>query len=122
MNMSSTFYEVLNSNLVKTGNAIIKSRTLSNTQLIIVAVLAGYTVSGLDQRILQKFQQPIYQFIVFYMIFSIGRPQGSTRSRWWILVDTAMFTALFRFVIHTINQNAFLQSPNQDDQQPPSAK
>tara|TARA_B100000575_G_scaffold294645_1_gene312601 strand:- start:247 stop:669 length:423 start_codon:yes stop_codon:yes gene_type:complete len=50
----------------------LKTQVFSDIQLLIGACFAGYTVTHMHPKFLKNFEKPLWQFVIFWMLFNTG--------------------------------------------------
>ena len=84
----------------------------NSVQLIIGAVLAGYTAQSIPTKYMEWASHPIGQFLIYYLLFN--QSHSSTIPRTWIFIDALIFTIIMNIIMHFINKHNKLHHQEQE--------
>lgn len=70
---------------------------MKSVQLIIGAVLAGYTAQSVPSKYMKWASHPIGQIFIYYLLFNQTHSSGVPRT--WILLDAVIFTVMINLFI-----------------------
>ena len=69
-------------------------------QLIIGAVFAGYTATALPPKFLKLFEKPVYQFLIFLVLFNQNYWNETGFPRWYMFMDAFLSTFALQLLIY----------------------
>tara|TARA_Y100000389_G_scaffold202486_1_gene247915 strand:- start:7382 stop:7660 length:279 start_codon:yes stop_codon:yes gene_type:complete len=85
---------------------------IKSVQLIIGAVLAGYTAQNIPKKYMDYTSHPISQFIIYYLLFNQSHSNNVPRS--WIFIDAVIFTLFINITIELIKMHNHYQENKKD--------
>ena len=97
---------ILRNTQLYTGSFTSFSRSgqfFKSVQLIIGAVLAGYTAQSIPAHYMSWTAHPLGQFFIYYLLFNQSHSEKIPRM--WIVIDSIIFTLIINLFLYGIKRH-----------------